>query len=75
MSDDARDPRTDPRPGDVLEVWEGRRKVTEVNQSHVWSESPDGYRSALSPGTWKVVMTNARVVARGAGAQGGGGGS
>ena len=66
---DARDPRTDPRPGDVLEAISGPTiRVGYVSNGYVvfvpvGSTTP----SDLTHPQWRELARNARVVARGAG--------
>lgn len=78
MSDDARDPRTDPRPGDLLEMiyddCSATVRVQAVTDYYVVFTSLGRMQTSdVTLKGWRRFFRNARVVARGAGAQGGGG--
>jgi hypothetical protein len=69
MSDETRDPRTDPRPGDVLDDARMTRIfVTRVGEEYIEFD----IRGRVARSKWGEFTTDARVVARGAGARGGG---
>jgi hypothetical protein len=64
VSDDGRDPRTDPRPGDVFENYGLTYEIEPGQEGEVMAVVR--YRKHYTPRAFRQVMANARVVARGA---------
>lgn len=56
-----RDPRVDPRPGDVLAVGNDRRKVTGTAKGAVWIDTGNGRYAGRTIGQWRKWAKKAVV--------------
>lgn len=65
MSDNTeRDPRTDPRPGDILEVGVHAYEILDVNDTHIKMNFTS--TGQVTRDEWRKLMGPTRVIIRGA---------